>query len=204
MESSKDAELIKAAAAGNKAAFETLWLKYVWIVRALVLKVRRSDDEVEDICQKVAYSVWRNLKYFRGEAKYTSWLHRVATNETLMFLRTKKCKREEFIVDLEVRGEKIPHPVANPIDDGFNTVARNQIFKKIKHTLKKLPKDYGHVMDIHFVHDYSDAETGLLLGRTTSMVKSKIHRARREFIRAFKRSLKRNEMETLIPKAANE
>src|SRR5437763_16906243 len=82
-----DPELIRAAAAGDAAAFEQLYRQHYRRVYSLCLRMLGSQTQAEDLTQEVFLQVFRKLGSFRGDSGFTTWLHRFTVNQVFMHFR---------------------------------------------------------------------------------------------------------------------
>ncbi len=90
-----EAELIRAAQAGDQQAFAELVQKYDQQVLKLAYNLLRSQEEAYDIYQEAFLRVHKNLSRFRFDCSFHTWLYRIVTNLCLDALRRKKVRREE-------------------------------------------------------------------------------------------------------------
>src|SRR5580700_8306662 len=87
-----DANLIARAAAEDPAAFRELYEKHRGAVARLVFRMLGGRSDVEDVIQEVFVQVHRSLKDFRGQSKFSTWLHRVTVNVVLMHRRAARSR----------------------------------------------------------------------------------------------------------------
>jgi len=85
-----DAELVQRAKAGELDAFETLTTRYEQRVYSLALRMLRQEQDAEDVTQQAFLSALENLKGFRGEASFSTWLLRIASHAALKVIRKRK------------------------------------------------------------------------------------------------------------------
>lgn len=95
-----DAALISRAQTGDTAAFQSLFARHRNDVARIVFRMIGPSPDVEDVVQDVFLNVYRSLPSFRGDAKFRTWLYRLATNVTRMHLRRGR-SRPKF-ADVEV------------------------------------------------------------------------------------------------------
>src|ERR1044072_6224527 len=91
-EPAPDADLVKAAAAGDVEAFEQLYYLHNQRVFSLCLRMLGSSTQAEDLTQEVFLQVFRKLGSFRGDSLFTTWLHRLTVNQGLMHFRKSRVK----------------------------------------------------------------------------------------------------------------
>src|SRR5438270_13929743 len=92
---SDEAELIRAAQAGNQDAFERLVRAYDQSVLRIAMNLLRSPEEARDVYQEAFLKVYRNLHSFRFDCSFHTWLYRIVTNICLDQLRKRKVRKEE-------------------------------------------------------------------------------------------------------------
>ncbi len=100
---SEDEALVSAAQAGDYPAFEELVRRHQKNVYALALGMLRNPAEAEEVVQETFLSAFTHLATFRGDARFSTWLYRVASNHALMRLRKKKPEPQGDSYDLEPR-----------------------------------------------------------------------------------------------------
>ena len=94
--------LVERAQEGDTQAFEVLYRRLVGRVYALCLRMARDGQRAEELTQDVFVRAWERLESFRGESKFTTWLHRLAVNVVLQEgrARGRRESREELVLSL--------------------------------------------------------------------------------------------------------
>ena len=101
-----DADLIREAQQGNKAAFEELVRQYDSAVLRLALHLTSSEADAKDIYQEAFLKAYRNLGSFRFECSFYTWIYRIVTNLSLDYLRRKQVRKEDAPVLTDEHGEE--------------------------------------------------------------------------------------------------
>jgi RNA polymerase sigma-70 factor (ECF subfamily) len=101
-----DADLIREAQQGNKAAFEELVRQYDSAVLRLALHLTNSEADAKDIYQEAFLKAYRNLGSFRFECSFYTWIYRIVTNLSLDYLRRKQVRKEDAPVMTDEHGEE--------------------------------------------------------------------------------------------------
>ena len=101
-----DADLIREAQQGNKAAFEELVRQYDSAVLRLALHLTNSEADAKDIYQEAFLKAYRNLGSFRFECSFYTWIYRIVTNLSLDYLRRKQVRKEDAPVTTDEHGEE--------------------------------------------------------------------------------------------------
>jgi RNA polymerase sigma-70 factor (ECF subfamily) len=158
-------QLIRLAADGDARAIRTLYDRYAPRVYAVVRRIAADDDLAQDYAQEAWIRAIRALPTFRGDARFSTWLHRIAVNAALQALRKAetRAKREE------------------PMPDDIATLPRHPdtlLQKRLEGVLDTLPEGMRQVLILHDVEGYTHEEIGDVLGVTSGTSKSQLFKAR--------------------------
>src|SRR3954466_1034663 len=137
-----DADLIREAQRGNRAAFEDLVRQYVHSVIGLALPLTNSEQDAKDIYQDAFLKAYRNLGSFRFECSFYTWIYRIVTNLCLDHLRKKQVRKEDSAIVSSDDGEEFNlldqvsdnRAAHNPEHD----LLRREVGKKIGKALTRL------------------------------------------------------------------
>ncbi len=162
---------VRLAAAGDMEAFEELYRRHHGRVYSLCIRMTRSAAEAEDLTQEVFLQLFRKLKTFRGEAQFSTWLHRLTVNHVLMHFRKPAVAMEKATEDSAIP-IRIERGTANPLR--MSLVDR----VSLKEAIRKLAPGYRVVFILHDVEGYEHEEIGHLLGCAVGTSKSQLHKAR--------------------------
>ena len=166
-----DYELAQRAAGGDMQAFEELFRQHRRLVYGLTLRMTQDVAEAEDVTQEVFVLLFRKIGGFRGEANFTTWLHRLTVNQVLMRFRKNKSRREEALEDEDLQ----PHESARP-----PSPKAAQLIDRItlESAIAKLPPGYRAAFILHDVEGYEHEEVARILGCAVGTSKSQLHKAR--------------------------
>lgn len=157
---------IRRAKRGDSRAFEALYHASVGKVYGLCLRMTGSPAEADDCVQEAFIQAWKKLDKFRGDARFSTWMHSVAVNVVLG--RMRKSKREQD----RIRAVSELQPAQESIGDSGDLEALEQ-------AMNELPRGARHVFVLHAVYGYSHDETGEMLGIASGTSKAQLHRAKR-------------------------
>jgi RNA polymerase sigma-70 factor (ECF subfamily) len=158
-------QLIGLAADGDARAIRALYDRYSPRVYAVVRRIAADDDLAQDYAQEAWIRAIRALPTFRGDARFSTWLHRIAVNAALQSLRKADAKsKRETPVSEDV-------PVAPEHADSL-------LQKRLQHALDQLPEGMREVLILHDVEGYTHEEIGDVLGVTSGTSKSQLFKAR--------------------------
>src|SRR6185369_1086292 len=94
-----DEKLVELSVSEDPEAFGEIVKRWERKIFALCFGMLGREDEASDAAQETFIAAYRNLSNFRGEARVSSWLHRIAVNQCLTTKRRKRTRAEEFIDD---------------------------------------------------------------------------------------------------------
>jgi len=171
LQPASDYELARAASDGDLSAFETLYQRHNRRVYSLCLRMIGNAADAEDLTQDVFIQLFRRIGSYRGEAAFTTWLHRLTINQVLMWFRKRTVKFEVTseqgeLPEIVERGSEAPK--AMPIID----------YLALDKAVRQLPPGYRTVFLLHDVEGYEHEEIAKLLGVTIGTSKSQLHKAR--------------------------
>ena len=175
-----EAELLRRAQDGDEAAFGDLVRAHHERVFRRVVALVRNEHDASDVSQEVWLSVWRNLKEYRGEAKFSTWLYAVATRRAIDHLRRRRRWFDRFLPflsDGEAPAAAEPTTAAptNPRRE-LETAERAARFER---ALAALPPKHRSVLALREVEGLSYEEIAQTLNCRPGTVMSRLFHARR-------------------------
>jgi len=166
--------LIARAAGGETAAFRQVYERHRTDVARLVYRMLGNRADLEDVIQEVFVQVYKSLKDFRGQSKFSTWLHRVTVNVVLMHRRSA---RSRPVFSDEPPGE----PVLRSKDIGPDEDAeRRERVRAFGRLLARLPDKKRIVFVLHELEGVSPGEIAKIVGAPVLTVRTRLFYARRE------------------------
>jgi RNA polymerase sigma-70 factor (ECF subfamily) len=183
-----DSALVERWQAGDEGAFETLVRRHQGRVYRLLLRMLGSPQEAEDVAQEAFLSLHRHGHRFRREARFSTFLYRVATNAALNRRRSlgRARSREEELVARQAAGNDLPIAPPDPEDSAVGS----QLQAQVQAALLELSEDLRAAIVLYDIEGQSYRDIATALDIPEGTVKSRIHRARsalRTRLRAFLR-----------------
>lgn len=171
-----DAELVERWQAGEIRAFERLVRRHQGRVYRLVLRIVGNAQEAEDVAQEAFLSLHRHGHRFRQEARFSTFLYRVATNAALNRRRSlsRSRARELELVRRQALGEDLPSQPRDP----EGAAAGAEVQERVQQALLSLPRDLRVAIVLYDLEGQSYREIGRILRIPEGTVKSRIHRGR--------------------------
>mgnify|MGYP006301458985 CR=1 FL=1 len=173
-----DSELVRLAKAGDAQAFNELVVRHEDNVYGLCLKMLRNPEDAEDCLQEVFIKAFEALPDFREEARFSTWLYRIATNACLMRIRKRKLETVSLDRPVELGDGKVPQQVADWTADPSAGVMNEELKGVLNEHINELPPDNRIVFLLRDIHGLSTDDTASVLGLSVPAVKSRLHRAR--------------------------
>lgn len=171
MEKSSEKEIIALLQdpARQREAFECIVREYseqlYWQIRRMVL----SHEDANDLLQNTFIKAWTNLDYFRGDAKMSTWLYRIALNESLTFLN-----RQRAVGQLSIDNADAEMLDKLESDTYFDGDATQKVFLKAIHTL---PEKQQMVFNLKYFKEMKYEEISEILGTSIGALKASYHHA---------------------------
>lgn len=139
--------------------------KVYYQVRRMVL----NHDDANDIVQNVFIKVWLHLDEFRGDSAFSTWLFRIASNETLNYIASQK-RRQHLSID-----SGLSHEVEQM--QSHNGFSGNEIQLKLHHAIQKLPPKQRMVFNLKYFDELPYHEMSRILGTSEGALKASYHHA---------------------------
>ncbi|MBI5640271.1 MAG: sigma-70 family RNA polymerase sigma factor [Nitrospirae bacterium] len=174
---SDDLHLIERFKDGDNSAFEELILKYQDRIYNLCRHMLGNAHDAEDMAQDSFIKAYQNLKRFRPEASFYTWLYRIAVNTCLDF------KKRPFFESLFRTSDKGEEFVLEPISEGPSPekeLETRQMMHALQKGLAQLSPKFRTVLILREMEGFSYEEIAEVLDLSTGTVKSRISRAREE------------------------
>lgn len=172
-------ELIQSAQRGNAIAFEQLIAEHQKRIFSIAYRIAGNQEDAADMAQEVLVKIFRNLKNFRGDSKFSTWLYRVATT-TCLDEQKKQRRHSAYSLDEELETED--GGLATELKDTGPTpeefAERKAMQQAIRMAIGKLKDEHKKVILLREVQGLSYEEIAKILKCSEGTVKSRINRAR--------------------------
>ena len=159
--------IISRAQQGDQQAFYQLYQKYHRKVYAICWRMLADKDSAEDVCQEVFVQLWQKISNFRGDSKFSTWLHSVTSNIVLGHLR----KHKNWLQRIFSIEEQTIQDVAVEMEDTSGLTALD------KH-IARLPERARLVFVLFAVEGYRHEEISKMLDMAVGTSKAQYHRAK--------------------------
>lgn len=182
LENLDDGSLVALALQRDEAAFRLIMQRHNRRLYRVARSVLGDDCEAEDVVQEAYVNAFTHLADFRGDARLSTWLTRIALNEALGRLRQRRPTVD--LKDIETINEQgearvIFLPSARQDSDPEASAARAEVRRLLERAVDDLPDPFRLVFVLRDVEEMSTEETASHLGLRPETVKTRLHRARR-------------------------
>ena len=177
-----EVEAVARAQKGDQDAFSELYLRHKNRVFSVCMRIVRDFPLAEDLTQDTFLQAHRKLASFRGESVFSTWLHRLAVNTVLMYLR----KRALSVVSLDHLMESVPEERAGR-SFGTRDLAQAGVIDRLdlECALATIAPGYRSIFLLHDVDGFDHSEIASMLECSCGNTKSQLYKARRVLRRAL-------------------
>lgn len=169
-----EAQLVKASQQGNQEAFAFLVQKHQRLVFNIVLRMLQDYEEASEISQEAFFAAWQGLPAFRGEARFATWLYRIAYNCALKQLEQHKRERS---LQTAMAAEQMLEGINK--QKGTEDMLELHALQAIVHEqIEKLPDKYRIVLILRHLQEKTYEEMAEILSMPVGTIKTHLFRAR--------------------------
>ena len=174
-------ELLPGLRAGEEQAFEAFVRRFCDPMFYVAKRILRNDEDAREAMQEAFLSAFRGLANFAGQAELSTWLHRIVINAALRKLRSRDQAAEQSIERLLPHFTDDEHHQQAPQQGETSVEAllqRKEMQSLVRQQIDQLPDSYRTVVLLRDIEGLNTEETAAMLGITTLLVKTRLHRAR--------------------------
>jgi len=178
----EDAPLVRRCQKGESGAFRELVARHDKRVYALVARVLgpgAAADDVDDVAQDVFVQAWRALPKFRSDARFSTWLYRIATNVAIKQWHRRKKQAQTAVFEAELP-ETIRAALADPARGPAEEATLRARDRALRAAIDRLPEKQRTVVLLHYFEEQTCEDVALLLGCSVGTVWSRLHYACRK------------------------
>lgn len=170
-----DEELVERAVVSDPEAFGEIVRRWERKIFALCFGMLGREDDARDACQEAFIAAYKNLGRFRGEARVSSWLHRIAVNQCLTTKRRQKTRAEDFLDDDD--GSEDRAFVAAAHHSPGKIAEAGERTSMVRQAVRALPPELREVVVMKEFEEMTFQEISDTLDIPLSTVKSRLYTA---------------------------
>jgi RNA polymerase sigma-70 factor (ECF subfamily) len=182
-----DEELVAAAKNGDELGFESLARRHQRRIFALAFRNTRVREDAEDLVQETLQKAFVHLQKFEGKSSFSTWLTRIAINESLVSLRKRRALHEVPADDSSGDHVATPGPdLADASPDPEATYLQKEEARSVSAAIRHLRPGMRRAVELRELGDLSTQETARRMGLSVAAIKGRVFHARKELGRALR------------------
>ncbi|MBC8185976.1 sigma-70 family RNA polymerase sigma factor [candidate division KSB1 bacterium] len=171
-------ELIRLAKKGDPLAQSEIVKNYERMVYNLGLRLLGNEDKAECVLQETFLKVLQALPNFKEQSQLSTWIYRIATNQALMRLRTKKRRMQSFDENIEDESKDYSAFTRSLEKDPLSALLNTELKEKMDIAIDQLPENYKTTFVLKDIEGLALKEIADIMELSLPAVKSNLHRAR--------------------------
>jgi len=179
-----DAHVIRRFLSGDNRAYEELVYRYQRRIYNVALRFLRVPEEAEEVTQEIFVKVYKSLRNFRGDAKFSTWLHMVAINHCknrLKYLKRRHYFDSQSVDPPPADSEDAPQKQYVSDNPGPSEQLQSaEVQMAVRRAIDQLGDEHRQVIILRDLQGFSYEEIAEITKQAVGTVKSRIHRARLE------------------------
>ena len=183
-----DSVLIEKVKKGNKGAFDFLVNKYYPRVYASLFSFTKSKEDSEDLAQQTFIKAWQQIKSFRGDSAFFTWIYRIAINLAKNFVVSSSYKKQKANTSIQDVAIEI-----TSYENIESVLTHNQSMQEIRDFIKTMPESLKTAFTLRESEGKSYEEISIITNTPIGTVRSRIFRARESIIEFMQKELMNNE-----------
>lgn len=180
-EPNEDARLVARTQAGDPAAFDSLVVKYSPRLYGLVYNMTSNHEDTNDLLQDIFAKAYRSIAGFRGNSAFYTWVHSIAVNMTINFLKKRGRRMTLSLDDMDAGVENNKEFIeltssTNPVREAD----LGELQQRLNEAMMKLSYDHRAVVTMFDIQGMPHAEIAQILGVSEGTVRSRLFYAHRQ------------------------
>ncbi len=181
-----DEQIVERVKGSEPDAFGELVKRWERKIYGLCYGMLYREDEAKDATQDTFIAAYKNIDGFRGDAKVSSWLHRIAVNQCLSRMRKQKTRKEEFLDESESAEQK--HFVAPQRGTPSKIAEQEERKSAVRNAVRALPLDLRQIVVMKEFEEMTFQEISETLEMPLSTVKSRLYTALKQLRKKLERT----------------
>lgn len=176
-----DEELVERTRAGDAAAFDDLVRRYTSRLYGLIYNMTSNHEDTNDLLQEVFAKAYRSIRGFKGKSSFSTWLHAIAVNRTINFVKKRKRRQAMSLDDVDMAIEKDPDFIeATSRSDPRREANLGELQKRLNEAMQQLSPKHRAVVTMFDIQGMPHAEIAKIIGVSEGTVRSRLFYAHRE------------------------
>lgn len=190
--STAEQELVAAAKRGDEGAFETLFNHHQRRIYVLAFRYTRIREDAEDIVQQTFQKAFVHLQKFEGKSPLSTWLTRIAINQALMLLRSRRGQHEVPIDDSSCHEATPALELVDTSPDPEASYLQTEKTQSLSAAMRQLRPGMRKAIELRGLGELSNRDTAAHMGVSIGTVKARVFHARRKLAKALRLHMRPN------------
>jgi RNA polymerase sigma factor (sigma-70 family) len=186
----EDSRLIQDALKGDDRAYQKLMEKYHDAIYNFIYRMVHDREQVEDLTQEAFIKAFASLKSFNEEFAFSTWLYKIATNNSIDYIRKKKLQMYSIDKPIESKDSDFTFELPDETAEADKDLITDQRVRLIREAIDQLPEKYRMVIQLRHAEERSYEEIAKALRLPIGTVKAHIFRARELLYKQLRHRIK--------------
>jgi RNA polymerase sigma factor (sigma-70 family) len=186
-----DETLVRRTQSGDTRAFDTLWQKYSPRIYSLVYNMTSNHEDANDLLLEIFSKAYRSINGFRGRSSFYTWIHAIAVNMTINFVKKRGRRVQMSLDDMDanVQNDK-DFLELTATNTPLREVDLSELQKRLNEAMQKLSVEHRAVVTMFDIQGMPHAEIARILGVPEATVRSRLfyaHRQLQNYLEEFRK-----------------
>jgi RNA polymerase sigma factor (sigma-70 family) len=186
----EDSRLIQDALKGDDRAYQKLMEKYHDAIHNFIYRMVHDREQVEDLTQEAFIKAFASLRSFNEEFAFSTWLYKIATNNSIDYIRKKKLQMYSIDKPIESKDSDFTFELPDETAEADKDLITDQRVRLIREAIDQLPEKYRMVIQLRHAEERSYEEIAKALRLPIGTVKAHIFRARELLYKQLRHRIK--------------
>ena len=192
LNSSDDESLVRQTQAGDTRAFDALWQRYSPRIYSLIYNMTSNHEDTNDLLLEVFAKAYRSMSGFRGRSTFYTWIHAIAVNMTINFLKKRGRRFQMSLDDLDANVQNQKEFIdLTATNTPVREVDLSELQQRLNEAMMKLSVEHRAVVTMFDIQGMPHAEIAKILGVPEATVRSRLfyaHRQLQNFLEEFRKT----------------
>jgi RNA polymerase sigma-70 factor (ECF subfamily) len=186
-----DETLVRRTQGGDAHAFDGLWQKYSPRIYSLVYNMTANHEDTNDLLLEVFAKAYRSINGFRGKSSFYTWIHAIAVNMTINFLKKRGRRFQMSLDDLDTNIQNAKEFIdLTAVRTPVREVDLSELQQRLNEAMMKLSVEHRAVVTMFDIQGMPHAEIAKILGIPEATVRSRLfyaHRQLQNYLEEFRK-----------------
>ena len=179
-----EALLLEKAKKGDKEAFNLMVTKYQPRIMSVLYGFLKAHSDAEDLTQQTFIKAWTNIKKFRGDSSFYTWIYRIAINLAKNFVKKPSTQIEKTSLSIDEHHYDLPEDL-----DPLSFISNEELKSDLDNFISSMPEKLKTAFILREYEGKSYEEIATVTNCPVGTVRSRIFRAREEIVNYFKKEV---------------